>query len=171
MRSGVRVTKSSQTWICKHSPHQTTRSISASVCESTCQGSKRRFRDAAGVGCTCARREDVLLTTNPLNSGRRCQSCTNQWPLLASNPCDTCSHEVEFPIRRANHLDPLRDGSEKTKSDPAGAAKHVIIATKDQQLDVSRRERLKERPRIFRARHVAGERVAREGEAVESNER
>ena len=56
-----------QTGICKHRAHQTMRSISASVGEPINQGSKRRFTDAARVGCVRERREDVLRTTNPLN--------------------------------------------------------------------------------------------------------
>jgi hypothetical protein len=50
-------------------------------------------------------------------------------------------------------------GLKKRSLSRSSAACQAIFATKDQQLGVSHAERQKERPRLFRARRAAGERV------------
>jgi hypothetical protein len=50
-------------------------------------------------------------------------------------------------------------GLKKRRFSGSGAASHAIIAAKDQQLGVSAQSAKKESPRLFQARHAAGERV------------
>ena len=62
--------------------------------------------------------------------------------------------------RRANSINPLRDGSEKTKTFLVERGQPSHARYKTWQLVACGWSAKKESPRIFRARHVAGERFA-----------
>jgi hypothetical protein len=74
--------------------------------------------------------------------------------------CATC-YKNNSVQRRTNHLYPLRDGSEKTKPF-AGRARQTMQSSLHMVGARRLRHRAlnKERPRLFRAHHGAGERVA-----------